>query len=71
MLSSITPLGERGRAARWPLTTAAYLTASVLAGAALGAALGGLGGLAGLAVAPRAGGLALAGRRHGPVRGRW
>ena len=28
MLSSITPLGERGRASRWPVTAAAHLLGS-------------------------------------------
>jgi hypothetical protein len=45
MLTSITPLGERGRANRWALTTTAYVLTSALAGTAVGAALGGLGGL--------------------------
>ncbi|WP_432496876.1 urease accessory protein UreH domain-containing protein [Kineococcus gypseus] len=40
MLSSITPLGERGRASRWPVTVAAYLTGSAAGGLALGALLG-------------------------------
>ncbi|NAZ80628.1 hypothetical protein GTR02_02195 [Kineococcus sp. R8] len=40
MLSSITPLGERGRASRWPVTVAFHLLGSAAAGAALGAALG-------------------------------
>jgi hypothetical protein len=46
MLTSITPLGERGRANRWGLTTTAYIVASVLAGSALGAVLGAIGGVA-------------------------
>jgi hypothetical protein len=46
MLSSITPLGERGRGRRWGVTTGAYLAGSVAAGAAVGWALG----LIGLAV---------------------
>jgi hypothetical protein len=45
MLSSITPLGERGRNNRWWLTAAAYITGSIAGGAAMGAALGALGGL--------------------------
>jgi hypothetical protein len=45
MLASITPLGERGRQSRWPVTTAAFLLGAVLAGAAGGAALGALGHL--------------------------
>jgi hypothetical protein len=43
MLSSITPLGERSRGNRWWLTVAAYLLGSVAGGAAVGAALGGVG----------------------------
>ena len=45
MLSSITPLSERGRSQRWWLTAAAYILGSALGGAAVGAALGALGGL--------------------------
>ena len=45
MLSSITPLGERGRNRRWGPTVAAYTAASAAAGGALGGALGALGGL--------------------------
>lgn len=40
MLSSITPLGERGRQNRWALTAAAYVVGSTLGGAAVGLALG-------------------------------
>ena len=40
MLSSITPLGERGRQRRWGATVTAYVVTSVAAGSALGAALG-------------------------------
>ena len=47
MLGSITPLGERGRQARWAVTVGAYLLGSAAAGAALGA----LAGLVGEAVA--------------------
>lgn len=43
MLASITPLGERGRRSRWPLTVTAYAVASVAAAAALGTGLGLLG----------------------------
>ena len=43
MLSSITPLGERGRNNRWWLTTASYLAGSALGGATIGAAFGALG----------------------------
>ncbi|MCU0311906.1 MAG: sulfite exporter TauE/SafE family protein [Acidimicrobiales bacterium] len=45
MLSSITPLGERGRAQRWWLTATAYILGSALGGVAVGAALGALGSL--------------------------
>jgi hypothetical protein len=45
MLSSITPLGERGRDNRWWLTAAAYITGSIAGGAAMGAGLGALGGV--------------------------
>lgn len=43
MLSSITPLGERGRNRTWGATAALYVTGSMLGGAALGGLLGGLG----------------------------
>jgi hypothetical protein len=43
MLSSITPLGERGRHNRWWLTVAALGAGSAVGGAGLGAALGALG----------------------------
>jgi hypothetical protein len=42
MLASIHPLGERVRRNRWWLTAAAHVVASALAGALVGAALGGL-----------------------------
>jgi hypothetical protein len=42
MLSSITPLGERGRQRRWGLTVTAYTVSSTLAAAALGGLLGAL-----------------------------
>jgi len=45
MLSSITPLGERGRSGRWSVTVTAYVLGSALGGAAVGALLGGLGWL--------------------------
>lgn len=51
MLSSITPLGERGRSNRWGLTVASYIAGSTIGGALLGGALGGLGSL--LPRAPR------------------
>lgn len=40
MLSSITPLGERGRGNRWGTTVAWFVTGSALGGAVLGAILG-------------------------------
>jgi hypothetical protein len=40
MLSSITPLGERGRASRWGVTATAYVAGSVVSGALLGSLLG-------------------------------
>lgn len=40
MLTSITPLGERGRGQRWAVTVVAYLVGSVLGGALVGALLG-------------------------------
>ncbi len=46
MLASITPLGERGRHRSYAVTMVAFLLGAVGSGAALGAALGGLGALA-------------------------
>ncbi|WP_369051920.1 hypothetical protein [Kineococcus terrestris] len=43
MLSSITPLGERGRASRWPVTVTAHLLGSAAGGTAAGLVLGTLG----------------------------
>ena len=43
MLSSISALGERARAARWGLTATAYVRGSLLGGAVLGAGAGALG----------------------------
>jgi len=43
MLSSISPLGERARAARWGLTVTAYIVGSLLGGTAIGAAAGAVG----------------------------
>jgi hypothetical protein len=40
MLTSITPLGERGRRRRWSLTTAWYLLGSTAGGAAVGVLAG-------------------------------
>jgi hypothetical protein len=45
MLASITPLGERGRQSRWPLTATAFLLGATAAGAGAGALLGAAGGL--------------------------
>jgi len=45
MLTSINPLGERGRGYRWGPTVALFTLASVVGGAALGLVLGGLGEL--------------------------
>jgi hypothetical protein len=45
MLSSISPLGERARRARWGLTVAAYLVGSVVGGVAVGTACALVGGL--------------------------
>src|SRR3954464_11674853 len=45
MLTSITPLGERGRGASWRRTVTAYVVASIIGGAAMGAALGAVGRL--------------------------
>jgi hypothetical protein len=61
MLSSITPLGERGRGQRWSITIVAYLVGAVVGGALLGMVLGVVGEIttaAGLSDAAR-GGLAL------------
>ena len=45
MLTSISPLGERARGNRWPVTVAAYVLGSGVAGAAVGGVLGLLGDL--------------------------
>jgi hypothetical protein len=62
VLGSITPLGERGRQARWAITVGAYLLGSTAAGTALGALAGLLGSVAidGLGTTPRLGILAAA-----------
>jgi hypothetical protein len=44
MLGSITPLGERARGRRWGVTVAAYLGGTAVGGAAIGAAIGAVGG---------------------------
>ncbi len=43
MLSSITPLGERGRGQRFGVTTASLLVGAAAAGTAIGVALGAIG----------------------------
>src|SRR3954447_25377358 len=43
MLSSISPLGERARAARWGLTVTAYVVGSLVGGMLLGAVAGAVG----------------------------
>lgn len=43
MLASISPLGERARGNRWPLTAGAYTAGVVGSAALLGAGLGGVG----------------------------
>lgn len=45
MLTSITPLGERGRGNRWAVTTTAYAAGCLLGGATTGLLLGTLGSL--------------------------
>jgi hypothetical protein len=59
MLSSITPLGERGRGRRWGATVVAFTLGSVAGGAALGGLLGLAGALL-AAAAPPPGPLVLA-----------
>ncbi|MDW3217412.1 MAG: hypothetical protein R8F63_02255 [Acidimicrobiales bacterium] len=49
MLTSITPLGERGRGNRWRITAAWLVAGHLVGGAALGGVLAGLGALAALA----------------------
>ena len=60
MLGSITPLGERGRQARWAITVSAYIAGSAAAGATLGALAGLVGSAAldGVGAAPRLAALA-------------
>jgi hypothetical protein len=57
MLTSITPLGERGRGNRWWVTTAALVLGCALAGAGVAAIAGALGAviLSGVSVAWRLG----------------
>lgn len=45
MLTSITPLGERGRGNRWRVTATWLVVGHLVGGAALGGVLGGLGAL--------------------------
>ena len=45
MLSSISPVGEHGRAQRWGLTVGAYVIGSTAGGSVSGALLGGVGDL--------------------------
>jgi sulfite exporter TauE/SafE len=47
MLSSIHPLGERGRNNRFPVTAAAYVAGSAIGGASIGFVAGSVGWLAG------------------------
>jgi hypothetical protein len=49
MLASITPLGERSRRQRWPITVLALIVGGTVAGGAVGAALVATGRLAPLA----------------------
>lgn len=62
MLTSITPLGERGRGSRWSVTVTFLIAGALLAGASSGALAGALGGLvwSGSAEAPRLAVLVLA-----------
>jgi hypothetical protein len=52
MLSSIHPLGERGRSNRWGLTVTAHVAGSAAGGAAVGLLLGAAGALVDAAGAP-------------------
>ena len=45
MLTSITPLGERGRASRWWITATSYVLGSIVGGAAVGMLAGTIGWL--------------------------
>jgi hypothetical protein len=55
MLTSITPLGERGRGNRWGMTTVALILGCLAAGSAVGGLAGGLGAVlvGGIAVGAR------------------
>ena len=48
MLTSITPLGERGRGSRWAVTITLFVLASSLAGGLMGFAAGAVGSVAGV-----------------------
>ncbi len=61
MLTSITPLGERGRASRWGVTVTAYALGSAAGGTAVGALLGLLGQVLPLGRAPVATAVLVAG----------
>jgi hypothetical protein len=52
MLASITPLGERGRGARWGITVVAFVGGSTGGGVGVGAAGGTLGWVIGMGVSP-------------------
>jgi sulfite exporter TauE/SafE len=60
MLSSIHPLGERGKGNRFAVTAAAFVAGTVVGGATVGAMLGALGMVVGLVV-PDAAALAVVG----------
>lgn len=53
MLGTVTPLGERARGQRWLVTVIAYIVGSVMAGAALGGALGLVGAVAAVSISPQ------------------
>ncbi len=59
MLSSIHPLGERGRNSRYTLTLSAYVVGSALGGLAIGTASGAVGHVARMVVEPSATALAV------------
>ncbi len=52
MLTSITPLGERGRGQRWATTSAWLMAGHLVGGLALGAVLGGVGAVGRRLAAP-------------------
>lgn len=53
MLSSITPLGERGRNNRWPVTATAFVIGATAGGTLVGATAGALGALVDVGEASR------------------